>query len=284
MKHIIFLLAVYPFISVAQIAQETTEPVSRVPMTELEETKAPSRLGFSGEIWLETMANHVKREDWMNILLIRPYYKLTDNSSFAVGQELLHSIGGNEDKPGGTFSVLDTHVEYAHSNVAEMGPFTVKGYLRPYLPTSEASRDPVSGRNLMVRGQLSATAPINGHFKAGYWVEPRYFFQKNNSYESADGEVTHNEQARIKHWLGLTADVDGFVGYQFVGINSRYYHDDGPQLDALYWETGLGYQFSENFVFYAGGYTETTHDIKKKDFLFFDENEFLYFLDGIFTF
>jgi hypothetical protein len=248
-------------------------------LTQVEEQKSDSRWGFTGELWLETLANRVKREDWMNIMLIRPYYKITDSSTFAVGQELLHSIGGSDEKPGGTFTVLDTHIEYAHSDIADIGDFKIKGYLRPYLPTSEASQDPIKGRHLMVRGQMSATTPVNGHFKAGYWVEPRYFFYKNKYSDDVP-----NEQARIKHWLGLTADINGFIGYQFVGITSRYFHEDRPQQDDLYWETGLGWEVSKNFLFYVGAYTETTNDMRKNDFVFFDENEYLYFLDGIFSF
>lgn len=280
MKNILFCLVVFvPMVSIAQQSTEPTEPVSRVPITEVEADKAKSRWGFTGEMWFETMANQVKRESWVDIMLIRPYYKISDTSSFAIGQELLHSVGGNDEKPNGTFTVLDTHIEYANSHIADVGEFTLKGYLRPYLPTSEASQNPVSGRNMVVRGQLSLTAPVDGHFRAGYWVEPRYFFYKNKSYDDV-----HNEQARVKQWLGLTADISGFVGYQFVGINSRYFHEEGPQRDDLYWETGLGWQFSPNFVFYAGAYTETSNDTRKNDFVFFDESEYLYFLDGIFTF
>jgi hypothetical protein len=287
-------------------AQTSAAPIATA-VTEAE----PKRWGMLIDIWAEGQVHGMNRsssggaeagsETMLNSFQIRPSYKITDTASVAAGIDVEHSFGsqGKADQDGGVWTTYDAFVQVAHSKLLTLGPVNLRGYLRPYLPTSEASQNPDSGRYLALRGNLSAKAPIGGGFNVSYTVEPRYFMAKNASYKTykPDGSLKAwkaTEDYRVKHWLGLDYENGKFSGYTNWGIKSQMYNQDSDadtgaelttaQKDQLYSETGIGYQLIENFALNVGYYTETNNFRDNNAWVAFDDKEFLYFVEGVVTF
>ncbi len=284
-----------------------TEPAqtSAAPIAAAVTEAAPKRWGLLIDIWAEANVHGVNaasdsvtgNEAWENSFQIRPSYKITDTASVAVGIDMVHTLGSVAGKDDGKFTALDAFFQVAHSKLLTLGPVNVRGYLRPYIPTSEASQNPESGRYFALRGNLSAKTDLGSGFALSYTLEPRYYAAKNASYKKVeDGEVSWKatEDYRVKHWLGLDYEAGKFSGYTNWGVKSQMYNQDsdpdtgkvliGRQKDQIYSELGLGYQIIENFAMNVGTYTETNNFRDNDAFVLFDDNQQLYFVEGVVTF
>jgi len=275
---------------------------SKATVAETVAPAQPKRWGLLIDLWAEGHVNGIHRansggtygsEAMENSIQIRPSYKITDVASVAVGLDMYHTFGSKTGTDNGQFTVYDSFAQVAMSKLFAVGLIKTKGYVRTYLPTSAGSRDPESGRYAAVRAGFTTALPLSRGLELTYNIEPRYFFQRNMSYTNDDGEWTAQENYRLKHWLGLSAEAGKFSAYQNIGLRSRYFHQDSdaqtgetlfaPQQDNLYWETGVGYQIIDNFALNAGYYTES-NDIRRPDFVVFDDTKYLYFVEGVVTF
>lgn len=283
-----------------------TEPAqtSAAPIATAVTEAAPKRWAFMLDYWVEGQVSGVNRsssggtdagtETMMATPQARVTYKITDSASVAAGVDWEHSFGSQGTaEEGGHWKTYDSFVQVAHSKLATLGPINLRGYIRPYLPTSEDSQNPDSGRHFALRGNLSAKADIGSGFALSYTLEPRYFAAKNNAYKKA-GKWKNTEDYRVKHWLGLDYEAGKFSGYLNGGVKSQMYNQDtdaatgaelvGAQKDQFYNELAVGYQVIENLALNVGYYQETANFRDNDAFVAFDDKEMLYFVEGVVTF
>lgn len=293
-------------------AQEQT---SSATISETVAQQAPKKWSMLIDIWAEGNINGVNRSGdkttvrnenngsaantvFENTVTLRPTYKVTDIASASVGIDIVHSFGSVDGSDGGYVTPLDLYLQAAHSKIALAGPVTLKSYIRPYLPTSEASANEVSGRYLAVRAGLTAGMPLGNGIELSYNAEPRYYFQKNKTFlkkqDDSSFEYAATENYRLKHWLGLSFESGRLSGYQNLGMRTRVYHQDqdvdtgatltAPQKDELYVETGLGYQIVDNFALNGGFYTETNNFRNNNGWTVYNDTAYFYFVEGVVTF
>ncbi|MGE3974917.1 MAG: hypothetical protein AB7F59_10360 [Bdellovibrionales bacterium] len=262
---------------------------------------APKKWGLLIDSWTEAgiaATNKANADDSIqqnanHSVLIRPSYKLNDTTSTAVGIEFNHDIvSRNKERTG---AMTDPYVQLASSKLATLGAAKIKGYIRPYLPLSLASQDPVKGRDLAVRAQLNIERPISKALTVSYNFEPRYFFQKNKGYSAVNDRgvatFTHQEQYRLLHWASLEASMGKVGFYQNAGIRSRWYNEANDpiqgrsvtpnQRDDLYLESGLSYALLEQLTVVGGVYTDSRNLTQNNNTLegIYRDDESMYFLE-----
>lgn len=240
-------------------------------------------------------------ETMTDTLEMRTTYKLNDTSALGVGLEATHSFGSVKGNDNGQFTMNDSYVQFAQSKIPLAGPATLKWYVRPYLPTSEASQNAESGRYLMIRASASASMPIGSGFDVSYNLEPRYFFQKNNAFKTykPDGKFDKwkaSENYRLKHWAELQFKNKSktFQAYQRLGLRNQIYNQQtdantgvavkAAQKDQLYSETAVGYQVLDNFLAKVGVYTDSNDFRNNERWQWYDDKAYLYFFEGTVTF
>ena len=298
---------VEPAAPAAPAAAVEPAQTSAAPVATAVSEAAPKRWSFLLDYWVEGQVNGVNRSNsggtaaGSEAMVATPQakvtYKITDTASAAAGIDWEQTFGSKDGTDSGQWTMSDAFVMVAHSKLATLGPVNVRGYLRPYLPTSEASQNPNSGRYFALRGNISAKAPIGGGFSLAYTLEPRYFAAKNASYKTykSDGSVKEwkaTEDYRVRHWLGLDYENGKFTGYTNWGVKSQFYNQDSdngqnlsaPQKDQLYSETAVGYQIIDNFAMNVGYYTETNNFRDNNGWVMFNDKEYLYFVEGVVTF
>jgi hypothetical protein len=146
----------------------------------------------------------------------------------------------------------------ANSNLGSMGAIKTMGYARLYLPVSQASQN--KEQITMLRLNSSAALPV-GRFKIAGTIEPRFYFQTQDTYEKPKAgvrrdqyEVTANEYFRNLTYLNLSGRIVGPVSfYSLHGLMSRWFYEsdetalDLPgQRDFAYNETIIKLELTSN--------------------------------------
>jgi hypothetical protein len=283
------------------IAANTTVPAAvdgsvAAPVETVTQEAAPKKWGVLVDFWHEFGSQNVNQlaagEENKNAsadvyTLIRPSYKLTDETSLALGLEAAHGWGTEADGTG-KFALSDPYLMVANSNLGSAGPLKTKGYARIYLPFSESSQD--KGQIAMLRLNSAASLPV-GPFKIAGTLEPRFMFQSDDSYRKPkkdlpreEGTITANQYARMRTLLTLSGDIAGPLSfYTTHGLQSDWYYENEDvveqlpgQRDKFYNETMLLLAVTSNVGIGAGIFTLRDTG---KDLYLYNEEDSVYVLD-----
>ncbi len=260
---------------------ETTDKVSP-DSEEMEMEEKVTLSPWSAEVYAWTEAGvtgSTPFTDWY----LRLKYKLNDKWTLAFTTDLQTQW---EDKLN--FDFFDPHFMLSSSNLGAL-PWGLKqkGYVRAYIPISEASRE--SDHIGMLRIAYTLTKPL-GKLSLSYYAEPRFYFQ-SRSYSLEKDKVsglekpdtlenrTGHSAIRYRHYLKGEYPLSDTVSiYSLVGLWHRWDHNTSSEegrysrkIDTIT-ETALTYSGIKN-VFVGAGITQLGPSLENKGFAYLRENE-----------
>ncbi len=156
-------------------------------------------------------------------------YKVSDDVTASVSYEFGHQLGiGDTDSKT---TMYDPSLRIAKSNLAQFGDIKVNGQARLYLPASEASQD--KEQIAHVRLYASASRDVSKNLSASLTMNPRFYFQQDDTYIHADGSIKNQDRFRIWTFAGLKYSVnDMFAVEQTFGIYQKWVTNT-PRKDFL---------------------------------------------------
>ncbi len=221
-------------------------------------------------------SNRSETSEPSGVLTVRPGYKLSDDVSLAAGIDITHTFGAAETAATDSqvsrpkWTPADVYLMAAHSNLGTLpGNLKTKGYLRYYLPTSEASQ--FMGQIGVVRGNITLAKPIGNKLAVKYIAEPRLYLEQYKTYDRKDetGTIQRNAKGeavqvgtntyRLNHFVEVEFNATEKLGfYSDLGFDHKWYNGDSnyglrsSQRDNIYAETGVAYSFTNNVTLIAG--------------------------------
>ena len=164
----------------ATVSQEQeAEATSTQTTTTTTTTNKPSRFSFYIESWNEGLLSRLD-EGSETYWTIRPQYQLTDKLSVRYSFEVTNRWNWSGDQGAKTLqtSMGDHYLMFNHGSFSA-GPFDLFGYVRIYLPTSNATRD--VGQIARVRFKPYVTLPVTRNIKLAFRLETNYYQHSTDS-------------------------------------------------------------------------------------------------------
>lgn len=265
---------------------------NRMPASEDEPVateEKPSRWGFYFEIWQEGVMSFKDRS--LAEFYLRPQYKLTDDLTvgFSVIIRSLWAFWDTDDASPNETEVHDPYILFSYSGF-NLGPTSVFGYARVYLPLSEQSRR--RGQIFRLRIKPYITLPIYKKINLVGRLETNYYPHTVDSYVEMDenppytctSEFTcpgYNTHWTIDPMLGFNGRIYGpwsFESIHGVRIQRNFSNanavaagsaSEPNKINQFSWfhESGLMFDIPNTPVTLMAGFGQIGPEVRESSFL-----------------